>query len=82
MMHEISFVSNLNHANIAKVFAYDTNAVMEKKDGRKVPVSYVIQEYIPNGELFDYFKYLTAFPENITRYFFRSLLEAVHHMHE
>ncbi len=47
------------------------DGLLIKRDGRQVPVIYMVMELAPNMELFEFVKYAGAFPERVARYYFR-----------
>ena len=57
------------------------NAVYSKKDGQTIPVvGFIVIEYVPEGELFDYVS-LGCFSEDVCRYYFRQMLSALSYLH-
>lgn len=51
-----------------------------KSDGKQVPVAYMALELITGGELFD-FVAQGAFSEQICRFYFKQMLQVMHHVH-
>lgn len=54
---------------------------MTKKNGQQVEVSYIAQEKIEGGELFDYVANSGPFSEAICKYYFKQILQGVHYIH-
>lgn len=71
----------LDHPNILKLIDGNENAVLVKPDGRKYEVIYMALELAPNRELFDFVAHGGYLPENIARYYFRQLLDALQYIH-
>ena len=44
----------LKYKHIVKYYGSVENATMIKKDGTHVKVAYIVLEFMPGGELFDY----------------------------
>ena len=64
------------------IIEFIDESVIEKEDGRKIPVVCVIVEEIAiGGELFFYVANSGYFTEMFARYFFRQLIAGLHHMH-
>jgi len=74
-------MKNLSHPNILKLIDGSENAVLIKPDGRRIEVIYMALELAPNKELFDFVAHGGYFPENIARYFFKQLLNAINYIH-
>ena len=45
-------------------------------------MSYIVQEPILGGELYDYIAHTGCFSEKVCRYYFKQMLKAVNHLHE
>ena len=79
---ELDFYQNVeSHENILKMRGYKEQALMETSEGKK-EVQYLALEYAPNGDLYDHMAELGAFPENIARFYFKQILEALTSIHE
>ena len=70
-----------NHDNILKMSRSKESAVMTSSEGKK-EVQYFALEYAPNGDLYDHMAILGAFPEEIARFYFKQILEALTVIHE
>ena len=53
-MTEVHTMSALNHLNIVNLIEYSKDGVVEKSDGTKESVIYIVLELATGGELFDY----------------------------
>lgn len=72
---EEKFLQEIDHPNIVKFFGLVENGVYRSK-GRVKIVSYVVLEYVPNGELFHILFYTERLSENCARHFFKQLISA------
>ncbi len=63
-------MSKLSHPNIVNLIEYGQDGFVEKADGRKEPVIYIILELATGGELFDYVATTGRFSEPIARFYF------------
>jgi serine/threonine protein kinase len=61
----------LDHPNILKLIEGNDKGILIKRNGRKVECIYMILEYAPAKELFDFIAIAGSFPEEVARYFFR-----------
>ena len=64
-------MKGLNHPNILKLIDGNENGVLIKKNGQKIPCIYMVLEYAPGKELFDFVAFAGPFSEPIARYYFR-----------
>ena len=73
--YECKALSLLQHDSICKLYGFGEGEAFKVKTQTKKSVSYLILEYIPNGELFDYIYYpKIGFGENdITKYLLNNL---------
>eukprot|EP00730_Choanoeca_flexa_P000254 TRINITY_DN10117_c0_g1_i1.p1 TRINITY_DN10117_c0_g1~~TRINITY_DN10117_c0_g1_i1.p1 ORF type:complete len:630 (+),score=160.06 TRINITY_DN10117_c0_g1_i1:116-2005(+) len=69
---EIKALKELRHQNISQLYQ-----VVETKDKY-----FLVLEYAPGGELFDYIVSRDRCKEEEARQFFRQIIKAVHHCHE
>ena len=78
---EVKIMSHLNHPNIVNFMEYNQDGVDEKKNGTKVPVSYIVLELATGGELFDYVATTGKFSENVARFYFQQLINGLEYVH-
>ena len=71
----------LEHNQIVKYYGSKENATLIKKDGTHINVAYIVLEFIPGGELFDYVANTGPFPERIIKYFSKQILLIVQYIH-
>ena len=81
VMTEVQTMRYLRHPNIVNMIDFSTDAVVEKEDGRKVPVICIALELATGGELFDYVATGGAFNEKTCRFYFRQLLDGLNYVH-
>ena len=79
---EVSIMKQLDHENIVKLLSYGSNGFLDKSDE---PLSYlpqyIIMEYVPIS-FFNVILAISRKSEDIARYFFKQITDAVAHMHE
>ena len=63
-----------DHQNLLRYFESRENATKYKKNGDKVEVSYIIQEYVKGKELFTYLQKTGGLSEKICRHYFIQML--------
>ena len=60
---EVAAKSELNHQNISKYYGFCQNRKLKKEDGSETPVTYIVEEPILGGELFDHVMESDGFSE-------------------
>ena len=73
---------DLSHQNISKFYGHCENRKMVKEDGSEIPVTYILEEPILGGELFDHVMESDGFSEEMCRHLFKQILEAVRYLHK
>ena len=73
--------TNLHHKHIAKHYSCCARGTIRKNNSEEL-VSYIVQEPILGGELYDYIAHTGCFSEKVCRYFFKQMLKAVNHLHD
>ena len=81
VMTEVHTMSTLNHPNIVNLIEYGKDGVVEKSNGTKEAVIYIVLELATGGELFDYVATTGRFNEQIARFYFRQLIEGLDYVH-
>ena len=71
VMTEVHTMTQLHHNNIVNLIEYDRDGVVEKADGTKEQVIYIVLELATGGELFDYVATTGRFSEPICRFYFK-----------
>ena len=59
---------------------YDGNAVEKRASGRTRDVFYLALELAKGGELFEYISQTGEFSEDVARYFFHQIIDALEYM--
>jgi len=81
VMSESNIQKSLSHPNIAKLYEVDANGSIKRSTGTEIPVLYMVLEYIPGGELFDYIALSGKFSEMVARYYFNQFISAIAYLH-
>lgn len=79
--NEVKTMSVLDHPNLVKLYEYSEKGVIEKANGKNIPVLYLVLELITGGELFDYIAVSGSFTDKVARHYFKQLIEALEFMH-
>jgi serine/threonine protein kinase len=82
VMTEVQTMTNLSHPNIVNLIEYGKDGIVERSDGHKEPVIYIVLELATGGELFDYVATTGRFNEQISRFYFRQLIEGLDYVHQ
>ena len=83
MNREVAILQTLSHPNIIHVANVSENGTYTRKHGRgQYSCMYILMEFCPNGELFDMLFNCGAFPEDIARFYFRQIVDALDHCHQ
>ena len=81
LKEEVDATINFDHKHIVKYYEFSENSTMTKKNGVKVPVAFIAQEPVLNGDLFDYISSTGPFSDEVCRYYFKQLLKGIHYIH-
>jgi serine/threonine protein kinase len=81
VMTEVHTMSQLSHPNIVNLIEYGKDGVVEKQNGVKEPVIYIVLELATGGELFDYVATTGRFSEPIARFYFHQLMNGLEYVH-
>ena len=79
--NEIKIMKDIDHKNIVKFIDGSVDAILFKKDGRQIPSIYMVLEYAPGRELFDFVAIAGQFSEPIARYYFKQIIEALDYLY-
>ena len=77
---EFQLSADLNNENVVKFHGFRAEAMMQKPN-KSYRVSYIIQELITGGELYDYVENSGFFKPEFVRYFSSQILKGVLFMH-
>jgi carbon catabolite-derepressing protein kinase len=80
LLQEAKVLQSIQHPNIIKLKDFGENATLIKKDGTEEQVVYVVLELAEGGEMLDYMD-KGGFSDDICRYFFRQLVDALESCH-
>lgn len=80
VQNECEVHSQLKHKNIIELKDYDGNAVEKRASGRTWDVFYLALELAKGGELFEYISQTGEFSEDVARYFFHQIIDALEYM--
>lgn len=80
MKREVEATQSFDHEYVVKYHVFKKSTLV-KRDGRRVPVAYIVQDKISGGELFDYVANSGAFTEPQARYYLRQLLTGLNYIH-
>lgn len=78
---EIKSLTQVQHENVMKLYAYNLNAKYPEKSGKTISTILLVLEYCPGGELFDILYYTDKLDDKTARTYFRMMiagLEACH----
>jgi len=81
VFNEAKIMLQLNHPNIVKLYEFSEKGVISKSSGKEVPVLYLIFELISGGEIFDYVAVGGRFSDQLCRFYFKQLIDALEHLY-
>mmetsp|Transcript_18617 Transcript_18617/g.17713 ORF Transcript_18617/g.17713 Transcript_18617/m.17713 type:complete len:297 (+) Transcript_18617:36-926(+) len=81
VLTEVETMTALNHPNILNLVEYSKEGVVEKANGQKKEVIYIVLELAQGGELFDYVATTGKFEDNVARFYFRQMLDGLEYVH-
>lgn len=79
--NEAKIMTQLEHPHIVKLYEYKSSGMIEKADGKRIPVIYLALELVTGGELFEHVALTGSFSENLARHYFKQLIEALEFIH-
>jgi len=74
---EIEILQKLNHPNIVNLIDFYENATYVKKNEKTYSAVAIIMELVPGGELFEYLADSGFFSEEITRTYFKIIIDTL-----
>jgi len=80
--NEINIMNSITHPYIVNLLNYSLSDSLIKPNGDSKEVYYLSLELAPGGELFDFLAETGEFSEEMTRYYFRQLLDAFAYLNE
>lgn len=81
VLSEVKVMEALNHPNIVRLHDFSDKGVIEKSNGKTIPVLYLALDLITGGELFDYVAVSGSFSDKVARFYFKQLIDAIEFMH-
>lgn len=74
-------MTQLDHPNIVKLHEVRERATYKAINGCETECLAIILEYIEGGELFEYIARCGRFSPEVSRTYFKMLIDAIHYMH-
>ena len=81
LKHEFDILKNLNHPSIVKMYDLKTGTYTSKRKGVK-KITYAVIELATGGELFDVIFHSKGFDENLSRFYFKLLVNSMRYLHD
>lgn len=81
VMNEIQIMKTLHHQHIVNLVDFSQDAEYKRPNGSKIKVFYLALELVSGGELFDFIAETGRFTEEVARYFFHQIIDALEYMH-
>jgi len=75
-------MSTLSHPIFVNLIEYSKEGILEKSNGEKKAVIYIVLELATGGELFDYVATTGKFAERIARFYFKQILDGLDYCHQ
>ena len=82
LKHEFNILRDLDHPSIIKMLEMKTGVYTSRKTGVQKSLTYAVVELATGGEIFDVIFHSKGFDENLTRFYFRSLVQSLLYLHE
>lgn len=81
LQHEFNILVNLNHPSIIKMYSLTTGKYTSRKTNKVTDKTYAVIELARGGEIFDVIFHTRGLDEDITRLYFKHLVEAMCYLH-
>jgi serine/threonine protein kinase len=82
LKHEFSILKNLTHPSIVKMYDLKSGVYTSRKKGTQKTVTFAVIELATGGELFDVIFHSKGFDENLSRFYFRLLVDSMRYLHD
>lgn len=82
LKHEFDMLKGLSHPSIVQMYDLKSGTYTSRKKGTKSIVTYAVIELATGGELFDVIFHSKGFDENLSRFYFRLLVESMRYLHQ
>ena len=79
---EFDMLKAINHPSIIKMFELRKGTYISRTKGTARDLYYAVLEYSPRGELFDVIFHTRGLDENVSRFYFVSLIKALSYLHQ
>jgi len=79
--NEIKVLKRFKHNNVIKMHSYSDNDVFTNKYDKQFSVSYIALDYHKNGNIQQLLSKSGALEEQIARYYFHQMVEAIEKLH-
>ena len=71
----------MNNKHVVKYFEFYEDATLRLDNHEEKQVAYIVQEAIPNGELFGWVSETGPFAEKFVRYYAKQMLDGINYIH-
>ena len=78
---EIQATKIVDHNHVVRHVDHGTTLIVDKYGDQEL-VNYLVIEYYPKGDLFDYIANTDYFSEDLARYYMHQLASALQHLHD
>lgn len=82
LKHEFDILKDIHHPNIVKMFALKQGSYTSRTTKQTKDVVYAVIELAQGGEIFDFIFHTRGLDEDICKYYFRSLVQTLAHLHQ
>lgn len=82
VQNEIDVMKSVSHPSIVNLLNYSVSENLIKPNGDKKEVYYLAMELATGGELFDFLAEAGPFSEELTRYYFKQLIDVFAYLSE
>ncbi len=82
LKNECDIMKNLNHVNVVKFIDIRDDGHYTSKSGKEKQVVYAIIELANKGEIFEVLYNVGPFNENLARFYFKQLVDALEYLHQ
>lgn len=77
---EAEILNHLKHPNIAKFYEYDSSILVRYPNGESINAVAIVLEFCEGGDLFEFVLSTGCLSEDLARFFFIQLCQALLHM--
>ena len=75
--NEVNVLKKCKHENILKLIDYSWKSELQHHSSQSETVAYIALEYAEKGEIFDYILETGKFSEQVWRFYFKQLIDAL-----